>query len=204
MIIGLTGGIGSGKSTVARILAERGLPVVDADEVSREVVEQPTVIAELVAAFGPQIRTEEGALRRAELARLAFATAEKTDLLNSTVEGPIAEELRRRLVTAEQNPTGAVVYDAPLLVESGHAARMDYVIVVETALDIRLQRLVTLRHMSEEDARNRIARQATDAQRRAVADWVITNNSDELALRVQADEVLADLRDHHGLTLPGH
>ena len=205
MIIGLTGGIGSGKSTVARIFAERGFPIVDADKVAREVVETPQLLEQLQKAFGSTILDGAGKLRRSRLAELAFATQEKTELLNSIVQKPIADELRARLHAAESDPANtshAVIYDAPLIVESGSAGDFDYLIVVEAAKAVRTQRLVTQRHMDEADVANRMAQQATDEQRRGVANWVITNNRTELQLSVQVDRVLADLINNHGLQLP--
>ena len=205
MIIGLTGGIGSGKSTVAKIFAERGFPIVDADKVAREVVETPQLLEQLQKAFGSTILDGTGKLRRSRLAELAFATQEKTELLNSIVQKPIADELRARLHAAENDPANtshAVIYDAPLIVESGSAGDFDYLIVVEAEKAVRIQRLVTQRHMDEADVANRMAQQATDEQRRGVANWVITNNRTELQLSVQVDKVLADLIDNHGLQLP--
>jgi len=183
--IGLTGGIGSGKSTVAALLAARGALVVDADRIAREVVEPGTPgLAAVVAAFGPGVLTAEGALDRPALASIVFADPEARARLDGIVH-PLVRARAQELIGAA--PADAVVVqDVPLLVETGQAGAHDLVLVVEADLETRVARL-GLRGLSEQDARARIAAQATDAQRRAVADVVLDNSGapEDLAGQVE-------------------
>lgn len=183
--IGLTGGIGSGKSTVAALLAARGALVVDADRIAREVVEPGTPgLAAVVGAFGPGVLTADGALDRAALASIVFADPEARARLDGIVH-PLVRARAEEVVA--QAPTDAVVVqDVPLLVETGQAGRYDLVLVVEADLESRLARLVQ-RGLGEDDARARIAAQATDEQRRAVADVVLDNSGSPDALAEQVD-----------------
>lgn len=182
--IGLTGGIGSGKSTVAALLAERGAVVVDADRIAREVVEPGTPgLAAVVAAFGETVLAPDGSLDRPALAAVAFADDAARERLNAVVH-PLVRERAAEIVAAL--PADAVVvHDVPLLVETGQAGSYDLVLVVETDPGTRVTRLVG-RGLTEEDARARIAAQATDEQRRAVADVVLDNSGtpEELADQV--------------------
>ncbi|WP_116452920.1 dephospho-CoA kinase [Blastococcus litoris] len=182
--IGLTGGIGSGKSTVAGLLAARGAVVVDADRIAREVVEPGTPgLAQVVEAFGDGVLTADGALDRAALAAVVFSDPAARARLDGIVH-PLVRARTAELVAAA--PEGAVlVNDVPLLVETGQAGSYDLVLVVEADPEIRVRRLVG-RGMSEEDARARIAAQASDEQRRAVADVVLDNSgsSEQLAGQV--------------------
>ena len=183
--IGLTGGIGSGKSTVAALLAERGARVVDADRIAREVVEPGTPgLAAVVAEFGPGVLTGEGALDRAALAAIVFGDPAARARLDGIVH-PLVRARAAELVAAA--PADAVVVqDVPLLVETGQAAGFDLVLVVEADPDTRVQRLVG-RGLSADDARARMASQATDEQRRAVADVVLRNDGDRDALAAQVE-----------------
>jgi dephospho-CoA kinase len=191
--IGLTGGIGSGKSTVSRLLAERGAVVVDADAIAREVVEPGTPgLAAVVAAFGDGVLTGEGALDRPALGAIVFADAEARNRLNAIVH-PLVRE-RAAELAAHVPEDGVVVHDVPLLVESGQGrgeGAHDLVLVVETDLDTRLRRLV-LRGMTEDDARARIAVQATDEERRTVADVVLDNSGTPAQLAAQVDRFWAE------------
>jgi dephospho-CoA kinase len=183
--IGLTGGIGSGKSTVATLLAQRGARVIDADRIAREVVEPGTPgLAAVVAEFGDGVLTPDGALDRPALASRVFADPAARARLDAVVH-PLVRARAAELV-AEAPADAVVVQDVPLLVESGQAAAFDLVLVVETDLETRVARLVD-RGLSAEDARARIAVQATDEQRRAVADVVLRNDGDRAALAAQVD-----------------
>jgi dephospho-CoA kinase len=182
--IGLTGGIGSGKSTVAALLAERGAVVIDADRIAREVVEPGTPgLAAVVAAFGDGVLAADGSLDRPALAAVVFADPEARKRLDGIVH-PLVRD--RGVQLAAGAPADAVlVNDVPLLVETGQAGSYDLVVVVEADLATRLARLVE-RGVPEADARARIAAQATDEQRRAVADVVLDNSGtrDQLAEQV--------------------
>ena len=205
LLVGLTGGIGSGKSTVARLLEARGATIVDADQVARDVVEpgQPA-FDRLVERFGDGILGPDGRLDRPKLAAVAFATAEGTQALNEITHPAVGEEFLRRMTAAPAD--GIVVCDVPLLVESETAASRGYefVIVVETPRELRLERLEG-RGVPRADAEARMAKQATDEQRRAVATWVVDNSGDLAHLERQVDEIwssllttVADRRDGAG------
>ncbi|MGY1650416.1 dephospho-CoA kinase [Geodermatophilus sp. SYSU D01119] len=188
--IGLTGGIGSGKSTVAALLAARGAVVVDADRIAREVVEPGTPgLAAVVGAFGPGVRTADGALDRAALASIVFADPEARARLDGIVH-PLVRA-RAQEVVARAPEDAVVVQDVPLLVETGQAGQYDLVLVVEADLETRVARLL-LRGLTEEDARARIAAQATDEQRRAVADVVLDNSGTPDALAAQVERFWAE------------
>lgn len=189
--IGLTGGIGSGKSTVAALLAEAGLEIVDADRIAREVVEPGRpALAELAEAFGADILNADGTLDRGELARRAFVDAEHTGLLNSITHPRISAETARRFAAAEAAGTRAVVYDMPLLIEQGLDAGMDLTVVVDVPAETRVQRLVAQRGMDESDARARIAAQISDGRRRSAADVVLDNSGPREALDAQVAELV--------------
>jgi dephospho-CoA kinase len=188
--IGLTGGIGSGKSTVARLLAERGARVVDADRIAREVVEPGTPgLAAVVAEFGEGVLTPDGALDRPALAALVFGDPAARARLDAVVH-PLVRARAAELV-ADAPADAVVVQDVPLLVETGQAASYDLVLVVETDTETRVARLVD-RGLAAEDARARIASQASDEQRRAVADVVLRNDGDRDALADQVDAFWAE------------
>jgi dephospho-CoA kinase len=188
--IGLTGGIGSGKSTVAALLAERGARVIDADRIAREVVERGTPgLAAVVAQFGDGVLTADGALDRPALAAVVFGDPQARARLDAVVH-PLVRARAAELVAAA--PADAVVVqDVPLLVETGQAGSYDLVLVVEADVETRVARLVD-RGLSDEDARARIASQATDEQRRAVADVVLRNDGDRDALAAQVDRFWAE------------
>lgn len=188
-IIGLTGGIGSGKTSVADLLRSHGLPVIDADQLARDVVEpgQPA-LAELADAFGDDILAADGTLNRGELAARAFASEEATARLNA-ITHPRIMALRDELIDdARDDGEPAVIYDMPLLVEKGQHEDMDLVVVVHVDVEKRIERLVNGRGLDEADVRRRIAAQATDEERLAVADVVIDNNGlrEKLEPQVQA------------------
>ena len=184
--IGLSGGIGAGKSTVSSTFSELGGIVVDGDVISREVVEPGTEgLAKLVDAFGKQILSDDGSLNRPALAAIAFSDDEKRQTLNGIVH-PLVAERRSALIAAAAHDA-VIVEDIPLLVESGMAPMFPLVVIVNADEDLRVKRLIEHRGFSEQDARARIAAQATEEQRRAVADvWLDNSGSaDELVARAR-------------------
>ena len=192
-LVGLTGGIGSGKSTVARLLRTKGAAVVDADEVARSVVEpgQPA-LEKLVERFGDGILDAGGRLDRGGLAAIAFADEDGRKALGEITWPAIGEEFERQIRDAPDD--AVVICDVPLLVESKAAAARPYVavVVVEAPLELRLDRL-EIRGVPRDDAQRRMAAQATDEERRAVATHVIDNGGNLESLSRQVDEVWADL-----------
>jgi dephospho-CoA kinase len=188
LMVGLTGGIGAGKSVVAKRLAELGAVVIDADRLAREVVAPGTEgLAEVVAAFGPEVLAPDGSLDRAVLARRVFGDDAARRRLEEIIH-PRVRARTRELVSAVP-PDAVVVNDVPLLVESNLAAGYDMVVVVLADERARLRRLAQDRGMSESEARARIAAQATDEQRRAAADVVLINDGTLDELRAAVDEV---------------
>ena len=183
--IGLTGGIGSGKSTVSALLAERGAVVVDADRIAREVVAPGTPgLARVVEEFGDGVLAGDGSLDRQALAAIVFGDAGARARLDGIVH-PLVRARSLELLAAV--PEGAVVVnDVPLLVETGQAASYDLVLVVEADPATRVSRLVQ-RGLAAEDARARMAAQASDEQRRAVADVVLDNSGTPEELAEQVD-----------------
>ena len=186
--VGLTGGIAAGKSAVARVLQERGALLVDSDALARLVLEKGTDgLAAVRDEFGDRVITADGELDRVEMARIVFWDEGARQRLNRIVHPRIRAAARR--IVAEAGPDAVVVQDVPLLVETGQADAFDLVIVVEAPLEERLRRMVEDRGMSRADAEARIAAQATDEQRRAVADVVIVNDADLERLASVANQV---------------
>jgi dephospho-CoA kinase len=190
--IGLTGGIGAGKSTVARLLAEHGAIVVDADALAREVVAPGTPgLQEVVEAFGEQMLRPDGSLDREALGRIVFNDPDKRRTLESITHPKIGERTAELFRSAGEDDV--VVHDVPLLVELHLAPSYDAVIVVEAPDDLRLERLES-RGVPREQALERIRSQADREQRRAVATVVVDNAGDEAALRRRVDEVWEQIR----------
>jgi dephospho-CoA kinase len=188
--IGLTGGIGSGKSTVSRLLAGRGAVIVDADVIAREVVEPGTPgLAAVVEAFGDTVVAADGSLDRPSLARVVFGDPEARARLDGIVH-PLVRA-RAAEVAAGAPPDAVVVHDVPLLAETGQASAYDLVVVVEADPETRIARLVQ-RGLTAEDARARIAVQATDEERRAIADVLLDNSGSPEVLAVQVDRLWAE------------
>ncbi|MGH9000139.1 MAG: dephospho-CoA kinase [Acidimicrobiia bacterium] len=189
-VVGLSGGIGSGKSTVARLLAERGAVIVDVDAIAREVVEPGTPgYGSVVGRFGTGILGEDAGLDRAALAALVFADEGARADLNGIVHPLVAAETARRVAAA---PAGAVVViDVPLLAEAATRG-YDTVVIVEAPEAIRLERL-RARGMDAGDARRRMGAQATDAERRALADVVIDNSGTEAELAAQVERLWTEI-----------
>lgn len=189
--IGLTGGIGSGKSTVAAMLADAGYTIVDADQIAREIMGPGSPVLDAVAAtFGADLIRADGALDRAGLARRAFASEEETQKLNAITHPAIRAEAERQFAAAEARGDRAAVYDMPLLVEQGLHEDMDLTVVVDVDAEERVRRLVSSRGLDEDDARARIARQIDDATRSAAADVVIDNNGPKSNLAPQVERLV--------------
>lgn len=174
--IGLTGGIGSGKSTVSSRLAELGAFIVDVDLVAREIVEpgQPA-LAELAEAFDG-VLNPDGTLNRAELARQAFATPEATEKLNAITHPRIRARTEELFKQGRESGAQVLVYDMPLLIENGEVDKVDHVLVVDAPDELRIDRLVQHRGVDEDDARRRIAAQIDRETRLNAADTVLDNS----------------------------
>ena len=187
--IGLTGGIGAGKSVLSATFAECGGIIVDGDVIAREVVEPGTEgLAALVEAFGDDILLPDGALDRPALAAKAFSDDEKRAATLNGIVHPLVGKRRAEIIAAVPADS-VVVEDIPLLVESGMAPLFPLVVVVYADAELRVARLVDQRGMAEDDARARIAAQADDAQRRAVADVWLDNSGSQGELVERAREV---------------
>ncbi|MFE2939751.1 dephospho-CoA kinase [Streptomyces sp. NPDC059255] len=186
--LGLTGGIGSGKSEVSRLLTGYGAVLIDSDRIARDVVAPGTPgLAAVVAEFGPGVLTPDGALDRPGLGRIVFGDPERLRALNAIVH-PLVRA-RSGELEAAAGPDAIVVHDVPLLVENGMSGLYDLVVIVDATPETQLDRLVRLRGMTEREARERMAAQATRAERRAVADVVIDNDGPLELLEPQVREV---------------
>ncbi|MET9444906.1 dephospho-CoA kinase [Streptomyces sp. NPDC006610] len=190
--VGLTGGIGAGKSEVSRLLVECGAVLIDADRIAREVVAPGTPgLAAVVEAFGEEVLAPDGALDRPRLGSIVFSDPDRLAVLNSIVHPLVGARSRELEATAAED--AVVVHDVPLLTENGLAPLYDLVIVVDAAPETQLDRLVRLRGMTEEDARARMAAQATREKRLAIADIVVSNDGPLPGLRQRVREVWAEL-----------
>ena len=196
IVVGLTGGIGSGKSEVAHRLAALGAVVVDADLIAREVVAPGTPgLAAVVEEFGDEVLAADGSLDRDKVAAQVFADPAARARLNAIVHPLIGKAMIDRTAAAgEADPHAVVVNDVPLLAEGGLSDRYDAVVVVDTDPETQVRRLVEQRGMTETDARARMASQAGREQRLAIADHVIDNSGDLDHLDRQVREVWARLR----------
>ena len=195
--VGLTGGIGSGKSTVSVLLAERGAVVIDADQLAREVVAPGTPgLAAIVEAFGSEVVATDGALDRQALGAMVFGD----DTARRTLEEIIHPRVRARAVALEARaaPGAIVVHDIPLLVETGQHVTFDVVVVVDVPVRTQIDRLVSQRGMSSDEAETRIAAQATREQRTGAADLVVDNAGPRTDLAERVDELWAELRARAG------
>jgi len=186
ILVGLTGGIGSGKSTVSAALAERGAVIVDADAIVRDV-QQPgsPVLQQLAERFGPQVLAADGSLDRAAVAAVAFSDPEALKDLNKIVHPAVGAEMTAR-VMAERDTDHVVVMDIPLLTENPREG-LQGVIVVDVPTEVQVERLVRYRGFDEADAMVRIGKQATRQQRLATATFVVDNSGDLDALAAQID-----------------
>ncbi|RQP11883.1 MAG: dephospho-CoA kinase [Microbacteriaceae bacterium] len=203
MLVALTGGIASGKSTVARRLAELGAVVVDADVIAREVVEPGTPgLARIAEEFGPGVIAPDGTLDRAALGAIIFGDEAARATLNAITHPAVGERSRALFAEAlAADPDALVVYDVPLLVNErgeGRADEFDRVIVVSADEETRVRRLVELRGLDEADARRRVGAQAPESARLAIADIVIDANGTLDQTLAQVDEAWASLRTVRG------
>lgn len=191
MYIGLSGGIGSGKSTVAKILADLGATVIDADAIARKVVEPGTSAFEAIKSqFGSEVVTDDSGLDRQALANLVFSDRDKLQVLESIVHPAVVAEVAR--IRAQVSPNSVVVYDTPLLAEKGMAKDFEKVIMVTAPLTDRIDRLLA-RGLGLEDVENRIANQMSDPERIAISDFHIANDGSLADLRTQVEQVWSQL-----------
>jgi dephospho-CoA kinase len=191
LLVALTGGIGSGKSAVARRLADRGVVIIDADAIVRELQQAGSpLLGRLAERFGSAIIRDDGELDRPALAAVAFRDDEALADLNKIVHPEVRAEIARR-AAAEAGTDHIVVVDIPLLevAPRGRAVEFAAIIVVDTPVDVAVERLVTQRGLTEADARARIAKQISREERLAKADYVIDNAGDLTALDAQVDEL---------------
>ena len=191
--VGLTGGVASGKSTVSAILAELGAVVIDADALAREVVARGTPgLDAVVAEFGPDLLTPEGDLDRPAMGRLVFGDEGARKRLEAIIHPLVIERMAALEAAADEDDL--VVHDIPLLAEGGRADTFDAVVVVDAPRDLQVERMLTERGWTREDAESRIAAQATREQRRAIATHVVDNNGSLEDLRARVEAVFAELR----------
>ncbi|MEV7564314.1 dephospho-CoA kinase [Streptomyces tanashiensis] len=190
--VGLTGGIGAGKSEVSRLLVSYGAVLIDADRIAREVVEPGTPgLAAVVAAFGDGVLTADGTLDRPKLGAIVFADADRLATLNAIVHPLVGA--RSAELESHAGAGDVVVHDVPLLAENGLAPLYDLVVVVDASPETQLDRLVRLRGMAAPEAEARMAAQATRAKRLAVADLVIDNDGPLDALEPQVRKIWDEL-----------
>jgi len=190
--VGLTGGIASGKSTVSAILADLGAVVVDADLLAREVVARGTPgLAAVVAEFGESVLTPQGDLDRPAMGAIVFADPAARKRLEAIIH-PLVHQ-RGAELEAQAPADAVVVHDIPLLAEGGRAGSFDAVVVVDVPAEVQLERMMSDRGWSREDAEARIAAQATREQRRAIATYVIDNTGTIEDLRRRVTEVFEEL-----------
>jgi dephospho-CoA kinase len=194
-IWGLTGNIGSGKSTVGRMLAARGIPVVDADQVAREVVEPGRPALRDLALRFPGALRADGSLDRKALAARVFADPAEREALNAIVHPRIAEEVATRMASLAAAGEKVAVYEAALIVENGLQQGLDGLIVVTASPEVQIARLRLRDNMSEEEARARIASQLSAAEKAREATVVIDNGGSQAALGAQLERLIERLRE---------
>ena len=191
--VGLTGGIGAGKSEVSRRLAAQGAVIIDADAAARDVVAPGTPgLTEVIEAFGPGVLLPDGTLDRARLGDLVFADPEQRARLNEIIHPKVGARMSELEQAAD--PTAIVVHDVPLITENGLASAYDVVVVVDVPPRTQIDRLVKQRGMTRDQAKARIAAQATREQRLAIADMVVDNSSSLTELDRQVGDLWAELR----------
>ncbi|MXW78463.1 MAG: dephospho-CoA kinase [Gemmatimonadetes bacterium] len=194
MLVGITGGMGAGKSALAQMLAELGALRVDADEVAREVAAIPAVIEHLQAAFGHDLLGPDGYLNRQELGRRALRSDEARQRLEAIMRPPLSEAIERRLAQAvEEAAGGVVVFDAPLIYEWGNEGNFDRIVVVDAEEEQCVSRVQQRSGLPVCEIRQRLARQMDPQEKKARADFVIDNNKGLAALAAQAKTLWAEL-----------
>jgi dephospho-CoA kinase len=199
--VGLTGGIGAGKSEVSRRLSAQGAVVIDADAIAREVVEPGTPgLAEVVAAFGPEVLLPDGSLDRPRLGDLVFADPDLRARLNGIVHPLVGARMRELEESA--GPGSIVVHDVPLIAENNMAGAYDLVVVVDVPPRLQLDRLVRHRGLTREQARARMAAQASREQRLGIAGIVVDNSGSLAELDRQVGELWTELRRRAALAAP--
>jgi dephospho-CoA kinase len=196
LLVALTGGIASGKSTVARRLQEHGAVIVDADQVARQVVEPgEPALARIAEEFGTEVLAADGSLDRAALGAIVFSDPEGRQRLNAITHPAVLERSRALFAAAgDADPDAIVVYDIPLLVEAGRIDEFDLRVVVHAATETRVRRMMELRGMTREEALHRINSQATDTDRFAIADVVIDADGTLEHTLEQTDALWENLR----------
>ena len=191
MLIALTGGIGSGKSTVARLWVDLGATEIDADVLARQVVEPGTSgLAEVVKAFGTEVLNKDESLNRGQLAKIVFGSPENRAVLQGILH-PLIQAMAKKLISETQ---GVIIYTIPLLVETNSPLLFDRVVTVSAPEAVRIERLLKDRGMTVDDARSRIRAQATDAQRESLADTVIDSDCTLADLQSRANAVFASFK----------
>jgi dephospho-CoA kinase len=194
LLVGLTGGIGSGKSTVGRMLAARGAVVFDADELARRAVDSGTPgQAAVLQRFGPEVLASDGSIDREELARRVFRDDQARRELEAIVHPEVFRLLNEGLDSFRETDRVAV-FDAPLIVETGFHEAIDVLVVVTAPVDARISRIVAQGRLTEQEARVRIAAQASDEEKERLADFVIRNDGDFNDLERAVDGVWQELR----------
>jgi dephospho-CoA kinase len=200
LLVALTGGIASGKSTVARRLADHGAVIVDADQVARQVVEPgEPALARIAEEFGPGVIGADGSLDRAALGAVVFSDPEGRLKLNAITHPAVAQRSHDLFAAAgAADPAAIVVYDVPLLVEAGRTDEFDLIVVVHAATETRIARMIEQRGMTREEALHRINSQATDTDRFAIADVVIDADGTLVETLIQSDALWENLRARVG------
>ncbi len=194
MLVGITGGMGAGKSTLAQMLAELGALRVNADEVAREVAAIPAVIENLQAAFGRDLLGPDGRLNRRELGRRALGADEASQRLEAIMRPPLSAAIEHRLAQAVKKAAGGVVvFDAPLIYEWGNEASFDRIVVVDAEEEQCVSRVQQRSGLPGCEIRQRLVRQMDPQEKKARADFVIDNNKGLTALAAQAEALWAEL-----------
>ncbi|RXT59350.1 dephospho-CoA kinase [Lacticaseibacillus chiayiensis] len=194
-LLGLTGGIASGKSTVSRVFKAAGYPVVDADVIARRIVEPGLpALARIVQAFGPQVLREDGRLNRAKLGEIVFSQPRRLEALNQINRPYLRAAINQALAQAKAGGAAIVVGDIPLLYEADYADAFDGVAVVTVDPDVQLARLMIRDGLTEAEAKERIASQIPLAKKAAMADFVIDNNGQAEATIAQAKALIRQLQ----------